>query len=845
MESGALRQKIMESKPRLRTIASAHGTFSLLSYAARLRAAKVDVPSARRNELLTVVSDELSRLFGGTIARRATEQFAEQWYASTAEHHAPVCHPFVVSGTVVAALEQAAQGKPSVLVFSCGTISLNNSSFPRGLMYHTADGREDRLYLLPWKERRVSVGQARPYTIADFQRFARAAGGLFDQLLAIYGASDVLAQQSFADQISITNHRLWQKIPGPLTDLLYIQFERIVAALIVRFHLATTSTAIAQLLFNSAWQASFERLFDGLPGAFSHATRKGTFLFWGMRHGIRVQLQRAGNDLVSLDGLLRIALTPETIAAALERGELVPSMALCFIVLAFYYGVTCGGGFSQVDYLPRMGEAYQRLLAEQGRGDEFVQPAAVDYLSSDYAFVSLRQEEGQQLATGLDLLLYAHEKTAMQLRELAATYPLASALDNLMPEFYTIVKDRVPPKTAAIGAFQPKHVMPRCLSCGNNPVHHTLVWFNSTTTILMTPFNHFLATSRIGRFFNWLTEALLFGMLHFFRLIGMVRFYGKKEDCTITRARALWDDAQLLGITMEGATFLGKQIDFYRATVNGKVLYFNGLRRPVQTDSTAQLWMDDKAILKEKLLAAGLPVAAGGSYTEFGALQAAFQNLQKPVIIKPRLGSRGRHTTTYIYTEEQLRQAFDSAKQLCHWVVMEEHIVGHVYRGTMIGGKLRGVLGGAPPHVVGDGVHTITELVGLKNASDHPGVKDMVIMPMTIDFLNRSGHALETVLAVGQMTDLAHTIGVSYGGASFEVTPETHPDIRVILERAAAVVNDPLIGFDFIIPDPTRSPAEQRWGIIECNGIPFINLHHYPLQGKPNNVGQYVWQLML
>ena len=94
-------------------------------------------------------------------------------------------------------------------------------------------------------------------------------------------------------------------------------------------------------------------------------------------------------------------------------------------------------------------------------------------------------------------------------------------------------------------------------------------------------------------------------------------------------------------------------------------------------------------------------------------------------------------------------------------------------------------------------------------------------------------------------TDLAHTIGVSYGGESFEVTPETHPDIRAILERAAAVVDDPLIGFDFIIPDPTRSPSEQRWGIIECNGIPFINLHHYPLQGKPNNVGQYVWQLML
>lgn len=386
--------------------------------------------------------------------------------------------------------------------------------------------------------------------------------------------------------------------------------------------------------------------------------------------------------------------------------------------------------------------------------------------------------------------------------------------------------------------------MSPCLYCGNNPVPHRLTWFNTYTVVRMTPFNEYLATSIIGQFFNWLTDAILFSMLHTFRLFGLVKFYDKKDDCTISRARALWDDAELRGIKMEGATFFGKQIDFYRATINGKQIYFNGLPRPKQSDTTALLWMDDKALLKEKLLAAQLPVAAGGSFSDFETLREAFQNLQKPVIIKPRLGSRGRHTTTYIYTEQELRQAFVVAKQLCNWVVMEEHLYGNVYRGTMIGGKLRGVLGGAPPRITGDGIQTIAALITLQNASKSAGIKDIKVNQATLEFLARNSYTLDSVLLSGSVIDLTEKIGVSYGGSSFEITSEIHPDIAVLLEKAAAVVGDVLLGFDFIIPDVTKSPAEQKWGIIECNGVPFINLHHYPLLGKPNNVAQYVWEMV-
>lgn len=37
---------------------------------------------------------------------------------------------------------------------------------------------------------------------------------------------------------------------------------------------------------------------------------------------------------------------------------------------------------------------------------------------------------------------------------------------------------------------------------------------------------------------------------------------------------------------------------------------------------------------------------------------------------------------------------------------------------------------------------------------------------------------------------------------------------------------------------------QQRVGILECNGLPFIDLHHYPFEGKPQNVAGALWDIV-
>ena len=219
----------------------------------------------------------------------------------------------------------------------------------------------------------------------------------------------------------------------------------------------------------------------------------------------------------------------------------------------------------------------------------------------------------------------------------------------------------------------------------------------------------------------------------------------------------------------------------------------------------------------------------------------AFNLLEKPVIVKPRAGSRGRHTTTFVYTKEDLEKAFRIAKQLCHWVIVEEHLFGDVQRGTLVGGKLVGVLGGSPPRVTGDGVHTIAELIRLRDQVRPEKVKDTKINPF---FMERQNLSLDTILENGRSVELSEKVGVNYGGTSYDCTKETHPDTKAMLVEAAKVLDVSIIGLDFIVPDITKSYKEQKSGIIECNGAPFIQLHHDPLIGESINAAKYVWDLI-
>lgn len=398
----------------------------------------------------------------------------------------------------------------------------------------------------------------------------------------------------------------------------------------------------------------------------------------------------------------------------------------------------------------------------------------------------------------------------------------------------------------------------KCEHCGNNPVPHFVNWYFESLNVLFTPIRQALIRNPLSRFLSWTSMRLNLPvqLVLFLKKIKVVSMRSDRTQCKVRRAQVLWEEADKRGIEFHELLLFGKPFDCYMARLHttGKTLVFSGLPRPYNPTPTALDVMDDKAILKKKFIDAGLPVPLGGSCYCYGQAKKMLSRVQRPVIIKPRLGSRGRHSTTFIYNEKDLKKAFRIAKQLCFWVIVEEQLQGPVYRATVVNGVLQGVLRGDAPFVTGDGVSSLKTLIEAKNKADHPGVKNITVDLRMLVFIVRemaaAGYILDkhTVLdfipKAGMAVQLTEKIGVNYGGSSSEDFEICHPENKMLFERAASVLGDPIVGFDFIIPDITSSYREQRCGFIEANSLPFINLHHDPLMGKPRNVAAAVWDLV-
>ena len=254
-------------------------------------------------------------------------------------------------------------------------------------------------------------------------------------------------------------------------------------------------------------------------------------------------------------------------------------------------------------------------------------------------------------------------------------------------------------------------------------------------------------------------------------------------------------------------------------------------------------YIDDKFLFKKFLKQNLIPTAPFAIATNLRDARIALKDLHMPVVTKPRIGSNSRHTTKFIKTDAEFEAAFRSAQQLCRYVLFEEHLNGHVCRATVVNGTLVGFLETRQPTVTGDGLRTLCELIDEKSAHHREGVSDVVIAGENEAYIQRQGFALDSIPEKGAVIEIGRFGGRSSGGETREMPGEIHPKLREYVEKAARLMRVPLVGFDLIIPDPESDPDAQKWGILEANTVPFIEIHNDPLEGKPSNVAAAVWDL--
>jgi cyanophycin synthetase len=277
--------------------------------------------------------------------------------------------------------------------------------------------------------------------------------------------------------------------------------------------------------------------------------------------------------------------------------------------------------------------------------------------------------------------------------------------------------------------------------------------------------------------------------------------------------------------------------------------------RATMTSQTSSLAVDlagDKEMTLQLLAAAGLPVPQSKAVrTLDGALEVA-RRIGFPVVVKPLDGNHGRGVVLDLRDEEAVARAFPVAQGESRGgrVVVESYLVGSDYRFLVVGGRMVAVAERVPAHVVGDGTHTVRELVDITNSDPRRGVgHEKVLTRIVLDeaaneLLAAQGLTLDGVPAKDAVVKITLTANMSTGGSSIDRTMEAHPDNVEIAEEAARVIGLDVAGIDFMAIDITEPVREAGGGIVEVNAAPGFRMHTNPTVGEPQYVAKPVIDLL-
>jgi len=242
---------------------------------------------------------------------------------------------------------------------------------------------------------------------------------------------------------------------------------------------------------------------------------------------------------------------------------------------------------------------------------------------------------------------------------------------------------------------------------------------------------------------------------------------------------------------------------------------------------------------------AGVPTPPWRLATTVEEAVAHAGRLGYPIVVKPVDGHHGRGVSLDIGDDVAVGAAFEIAISASRRrrAIVQRQVPGRDHRLLVIGGRLIACAERVPAGVIGDGRHTIAELVQREN--DDPRRGDGHARELTRIRLDDGARALlavqglsvEAVPGAGRRVELARGANLSTGGTSIDRTEEVHPDVAAMAELAARVVGLDVAGIDIITTDIGLSLRETAGAIIEINAGPGFRMHTRPTVGRGRNVG--------
>jgi len=265
-----------------------------------------------------------------------------------------------------------------------------------------------------------------------------------------------------------------------------------------------------------------------------------------------------------------------------------------------------------------------------------------------------------------------------------------------------------------------------------------------------------------------------------------------------------------------------------------------------KTSAVAESIVQDKELTKNLLAAVGVPVPKGRPVNSADDAWEAAQEIGLPVVIKPQDGNQGRGVAVNLNSHDQVIAAYKAAQAEGSEIICEKFAPGSDYRLLVIGYKLVAASRREPPQVMGDGKHTISQLVIEANKDPRRGedhatsLSKLRLDDIACGVLAEQGLTVDSIPAAGQVVLIRRNANLSTGGSATDVTDLVHPEVSARVIEGVRMVGLDIAGVDVVCSDISR-PLEQQGGVIvEINAAPGLRMHLEPSYGKGRPVGEAI-----
>lgn len=303
-----------------------------------------------------------------------------------------------------------------------------------------------------------------------------------------------------------------------------------------------------------------------------------------------------------------------------------------------------------------------------------------------------------------------------------------------------------------------------------------------------------------------------------------------------TSTKLLVKAAKDLGLHVK---VLSSNRSFIKVSSSRQSMYIQATSVPLNNQVAARI-ASNKFFTKKVLAEHDVPILKSWLVRKKSeALKIVEKHQPFPLVLKPTQGSHGDDVYVNIENIEELKPLLDKVLKGSpeDGYLIEKYFAGRDLRVSVVGDQAVAVLERIPAHVIGDGKHTIRQLV--KKFNQHPLVGEGYEKPICkihLDaeakrILNKQQLTPSSVPDKNVKVFLRHNANISTGGIGQDVTDEIPTKIKNIAVSASQAVGLEVCGVDLLYDDITDSAV-----VLELNDVAGIDVHHYPMIGQARDV---------